>query len=80
MKTTKIYLAAALLSLGAGLDYVDKSDPRHMEFCLIYSAPFAEEDEWFERNLQEWENKTLTVNAVSYMDSLQRLKSEVHRA
>lgn len=32
--TTDIYLAAALMSLGAKLDNVNRDDPRHMEFAM----------------------------------------------
>ena len=36
--TSDIYLAAALLSLGARLDGVDRSDPRHMKFTVVSTA------------------------------------------
>ncbi len=79
MKTSKLYLAAALISLGAGLDYVNRDDPRHMEFLLIFSSPIADEDEWFEKNREAWDNKTLTVNAQTFVDAIQLLKGEVHK-
>lgn len=79
MKTTKLYLAAALLSLGAGILKIDKSDPRHMEFHLGYSSPIADEDDWFYKQTQAWENKTLLVNAQEFVDAIQTLKSEVHK-
>jgi len=79
MKTTKIYLASALVSLGAGIKNVDKSDPRHMEFHLTYSAPFTGEKDWFDAHVKEWENRTLIVNAQEFVDAIQNLKSEVHR-
>lgn len=79
MKTTKLYLAAALRSLGAGIKEIDKSDPRHMEFHLIYSSPLADEDDWFYKQKQAWDNKTLTVNAQDFVDAIQELKSEVHK-
>lgn len=34
LQTKSIYLAAALISLGAEITQVDKADPRHMEFFL----------------------------------------------
>jgi len=79
MKTTKIYLASALISLGAGLGRIDKSDPRHMEFHLTYSSPIADEEEWFERQYRAWDNKTLQVNAQEFVDAIQLLKQEVHK-
>lgn len=80
MDTTKLYLAAALISLGAGVLKIDKSDPRHMEFHLSNSSPIVEdEDEWFYKRMQEWENKSLTVNAQEFVDAIQYLKSEVHK-
>ena len=79
MKTTKLDLAAALISLGAGLGKIDKTDPRHMEFHLTYSAPFADEDDWFYNRKREWDGRTLQVNARTFSDTLQMLKSEVHK-
>lgn len=37
--TTDIYLAAALMSLGAKLDKVNRDDPRHMEFQMELERP-----------------------------------------
>lgn len=34
LTTSDIYLAAALMSLGAKLDHVNREDPRHMEFGM----------------------------------------------
>lgn len=79
MHTSKLYLAAALVSLGAGIRTVDKTDPRHMEFQLTYSAPFVAEDEWFDKQIKSWNDRTLMVNAQELVDAIQELKSEVHR-
>ncbi len=37
--TSDIYLAAALMSLGAKLDNVDRDDPRHMNFKMEMIVP-----------------------------------------
>lgn len=80
MDTTKLYLAAALISLGAGVLKIDKSNPRQMKFHLSNSSPIVEdEDEWFYKRTLEWENKSLTVNAQEFVDAIQYLKSEVHK-
>lgn len=80
MRTTKLYLAAALQALGAGILKIDKSDPRHMEFHLVNSSPTVEdEDDWFYAQVQKWENRTLVVNAQDFVDAIQHLKSEVHK-
>lgn len=83
--TTDIYLAAAMLSLGARLDGVDKSDPRHMEFTII-----AKDTKFESNNLptpepmdlesieKQWVNGTLMINAVSFKDAIQRMKSVIH--
>ena len=34
MKTSEMYLAAALLAYGAELENVEKSDPNHKKFCF----------------------------------------------
>lgn len=79
MKTTKLYLAAALIAQGAGKVGVDRGDPKHMKFILSFSSPVADEDEWFSRQVEAWENNTLTVNAKDFVDAIQDLKSEVHK-
>jgi hypothetical protein len=79
MRTTKLYLAAALMSLGAGLADVDKSDPRHMEFVLVYSSPVSTEEEWFESRKALWDKRELLVNGQEFVDAIQELKSEVHQ-
>lgn len=79
MKTSKMYLAAALMSLGAKKVGVDRTDPRHMKFILSYSLPFADEDEWFRQRVEEWEAKTLVLNGQMFVDAIQELKVEVHK-
>lgn len=39
LQTTDIYLAAALMSLGAKLEDVNRDDPRHMEFKMEIEPP-----------------------------------------
>lgn len=80
MKTSKLYLAAALISMGAGLEKVDRSDPRHMQFHLVFASPIMEEDEWFAKQLEAWNHKALVVNAQSFVDAIQQLKTEVHKS
>lgn len=79
MRTTKLYLAASLISLGAGKVGIDRTDPKHMKFILSFSSPIADEDEWFARQTEAWENRTMTVNAQAFVDAIQDLKSEVHK-
>lgn len=40
--TTDIYLASALLALGARIESNDKSDPRHVKFTIIPNEPSIE--------------------------------------
>jgi hypothetical protein len=96
--TTSIYMTAAFLALGAKLENIDKTDPKHMVFCLsdgnasstqialasttniagydLVDAAISE------HNLDVWEkawaNETLQVNAVRFMEAIQRLKSVIH--
>jgi len=82
MKTPKMYLAAALMSLGAGLDKqrTDRTDSRRIYFYLTFSSPVVDdEDEWFQKNIKSWEDRTLSVNAQAFVDAIQELKTEVHR-
>jgi hypothetical protein len=80
MKTSKMYFAAALMSLGAKKTGVDRTDPRHQKFILSYSLPFADEDEWFAQQEEAWNNRTMQVNAQDFVDAIQTLKIEVHKS
>lgn len=89
--TPDIYFASAMLALGAKMDSVDKSDPRHMQFTLImptyeFSSPILQgatssaiavsmDFDYFEK---EWANKTLLINAIDFKDAIQRMKSIIH--
>ena len=82
--TSDIYLAAALLSLGARLDDVDKSDTRHMKFTLVSTAPPFESSHLQKACLDledpenAWANGSLMVNATNFKDAIQRMKSVIH--
>lgn len=86
MKITKdIYLAAALLALGAIYEGADRTDPKHMQFkfsprntqsdaipsVAVQNLDFIE---------SQWVNKSLVINAVDYADAIKRMKSIVHSA
>ena len=82
--TSDIYLAAALLSLGARLDDVDKSDTRHMKFTLVSTAPPFESSHLQKACLDledpenAWANGSHMVNATNFKDAIQRMKSVIH--
>lgn len=92
LKTTDIYLAAALMSLGAKLENVDREDPRHMEFQMVMEMPKFESpvltnavtapDPAKSLTLTEyekcWMNGELMVNAVQFAEAIKRMKSVVH--
>lgn len=90
IETTDVYLAAALLALGAKLDSTDKTDPRHMKFNIVPNEPtFQSENlpahpagtympldlEFYEN---QWANGVLVINAVQFKDAIQRMKSVIH--
>lgn len=70
-KTTNIYLAAALVSLGAELEDIDHTDRRHQVFFLAGRLDFSVlETAWFDGRLNG--------NLCRYKDALQKLKSKIH--
>lgn len=87
-KTSDIYLAAAMLSLGAELVKTDKDDPRHMVFefravpandsqpsnPLVAERPVVDL-EWVEN---QWVNGQLLVNGPRMADAIRKMKSVVH--
>lgn len=93
IETTDIYLSAALLALGARLDSVDKTDPRHMKFTIISNVPKFSSDVLskavedsrndlpiidLEYYEREWVNGSLMINAVRFKNAIQQMKSAVH--
>jgi hypothetical protein len=83
--TSTIYLAAAVMALGAEYSRTDKSDPRRMIFYFTIPEDKADLERYF-GNLKfdfgsvekQWTNQTLNVNAYRYANALQSLKSVVH--
>ena len=83
--TSDIYLAAAFSALGATLESVDKTDPRHMQFIFSPRRITTGELSSIEVPTQDldvietqWVNKALLVNAVDYSEAIKRLKGVVH--
>lgn len=72
--TKDIYLAAALVALGATYIGADKSEPRHMEF------QFLNDGFDYDSVHTDWVNSVLKVNAVAFKNALQQMKSVVHSA
>lgn len=84
-KTTDLYLASALSALGAILENVDKTDPRHMIFEFaprkVSTGELAKIDlptQDLDAIERDWANQILVVNAVQYSEAIKRLKSIVH--
>lgn len=88
--TSDIYFTAALIALGAKLDSVDKSDPRHMQFTVVRQGYEFQSDNLpegsavasmqidLEEYEKQWVNGTLIINAVAYKNSIQQMKSVIH--
>ena len=82
MKTSDVYLSAALLALGYKLESVDRKDPRHMVFSFTSITTSGNLGELTRLNLEEietfWANRTLTVNAFDFAEAIKRMKSLIH--
>ena len=76
MKTRNIYEVAALLSCGATVIQVDRTDKQHQEFTLAYD----EDEEHPElRELQlRFQSDTLMVNATKFSETIRKMKSIIH--
>ena len=87
-RTKDIYLGAILLALGAKLESVDRTDPRHQEFefSSVEDAVGIEEDKYLEvvRGVDfsavetQYANAELMINVVKFKEAIQRMKSLVH--
>ena len=71
--TKDLYLSAALLSLGASLINIDRTDPKHMEFQFVSDSSLD-----LKSIELEWTNKTLECNAASFAEAIRRMKALVH--
>lgn len=92
MKTSDVYLSAALLALNFRLEKVDRKDPRHMvfEFSDKTRTPLQEvrlstedgkiclSDNFISDVETMWANRTLTVNAFDFAEAIKRMKSLIH--
>ena len=83
MKTSDVYLAAALLSLQFPLERINRADPRHMIFEFGNPTPTSGTLGELARlelvNVETmWANRTLTVNAFDFAEAIKRMKSLIH--
>lgn len=82
MKTSDVYLSAALLSLGYTLDRINRADPHHMIFEFSAIAKTGALDELSQAGMKEvelqWANKLLQVNAFEFAEAIKRMKSIIH--
>ena len=69
--TTDIYLAAALLAVGAKLVNVDYSDQRHIKFTL-------ETDNDISILERDFDNGELVGDLSSYADNLRKIKNKLY--
>ena len=80
MKTHNINLAAALISLGAGIQSIDRTNPRKMEFVLCNASPTINDEEaWFHNKKDLWDKRELLVNGQDFVDARSLLQEEVHK-
>lgn len=85
MKTSDVYLAAALLALQFPLVGINRTDPRRMVFDFREPTPVSGSlGEMVRMGLADvetmWANKTLHVNAFEYSEAIKRMKSLIHSA
>lgn len=82
MKTSDVYLSAALLALGYKLNEIDRTDPRHMIFSFVGNVTSGELGNLAVKSLEfverEWANRSLTVNAFDFAEAIKRMKSLIH--
>lgn len=85
MKTSDVYLSAALLALGYQLSNINRTDPRHMIFEFTKPTPVSSTGPLGDLismdlvNVETmWANRTLTVNAFDFAEAIKRMKSLIH--
>lgn len=90
--TRDVYLAATLLALGAKLDTIDRTDPKHQVFHFSSEEDNIEADAEaksgqilkltrgvdFECVERDYTNGELMINVVKFKEAIQRMKSLIH--
>jgi len=85
--TSDIYFVAALLTLGAKIDETDKTDPRHIKFTVVqeltetgFASPSipANVGVDFEYYEKLWANGQMVVNALSFKNAIQQVRTLIH--
>jgi hypothetical protein len=90
--TSDIYFVAALVTTGAKIDSVDRSDPRHIRFDVSQpngTYSFTSENlpvggsisahlVGLEQYETMWANAEMVVNAVAYKNAIQQVKTLIH--
>ena len=82
MRTSDVYLSAALLALGYKLESINRKDPRHIvfEFAVPTGGNLGDTVKMYSLSAIEtmWANRTLTVNAFDFAEAIKRMKSLIH--
>jgi hypothetical protein len=82
LKTSDVYFAAALLSLGYKISNVDRSNPRHMVFEFtpkVSTGTLGEMDKTSLADIEtQWVNRTLLLNGREFAESIKGMKSLIH--
>ena len=92
INSSDIYFVAALLTTGAKIESVDRTDPRHIKFNVTIPEPvmtFTSENlpmgtslmgtlNGLELYENQWANGVFMVNAISYKNAIQQVKTLIH--
>jgi len=70
--TSNFYLAAVYLCTGERLIDTDRDDPRHIKFVFAVTPEL-------EKVQQEWDDKSLIINAREYADAIREIKLKIHQ-
>ena len=76
MNTRNIYEVSALLSCGAPVIKVNRSDKQHQEFTLCYDGD--EEHPKLQELQLAFQSDTLMVNATKFAEAIRKMKSIIH--
>ena len=92
INSSDIYFVAALLTTGAKIESVDRTDPRHIKFNVVrdeISYTFTSEQlpvgssvvasvNGLEFYENQWANGAFMVNALHYKNALQQVHTLIH--
>lgn len=78
METSNFYLASAIVASGFKIESVNRDDPSHVKFIFDDSKSIPTQIT-LKSIEDQWDEKTLQVNAREYAEAIREVKMKIHQ-